>query len=129
MLFLCPFPFDQFIHAGFIREYHRSCSSSRENHSLTFQSLLHAFSRLLDILFNLLVQFTLCAQIEKLISTPFYAIVYFCGGIGGFLLGGNFGLVGQPAVGASGAIYACISVELVDLIYNWKYVSTEKSLL
>ena len=73
--------------------------------------------------FNLLVQLTLCAQIEKLLSTPFYAIIYMAGGIGGNLLGGNFGLVGQPSVGASGAIYTCISLELVDLCYNWRYVS------
>lgn len=77
--------------------------------------------------FNLLVQLTLCAQIEKLLSTPFYAIIYMAGGIGGNLLGGNFGLVGQPSVGASGAIYTCISLELVDLCYNWRYVSGKES--
>lgn len=76
---------------------------------------------LIHIAFNLMVQLTLCAQIEKLISTPFYAIVYLAGGIGGALLGGNFGLVGQPSVGASGAIYSAISVELIDLCYNWQF--------
>lgn len=44
------------------------------------------------------------------------------GGIGGNLLGGNFGLIGQPSLGASGAVYTCISFELIDLIYNWKFV-------
>lgn len=73
--------------------------------------------------FNLLVQLTLCTQVEKLLSSPFYAIIYFAGGVGGNLLGGNFGLVGLPSTGASGAIYTCISVDLIDLIYNWKYVS------
>lgn len=66
---------------------------------------------------------------EKILSTPFYAIVFVAGGIGGNLLGGNFGLVGLPSVGASGAIYACISLELVDLLYNWKYEYRPKTRL
>lgn len=66
---------------------------------------------------------------EKIISTPLYAIVYVAGGIGGNLLGGNFGLVGLPSVGASGAIYACISLELIDLLYNWKYEYRPKTRL
>jgi membrane associated rhomboid family serine protease len=80
---------------------------------------LHA--GIVHILFNLLVQLTLCAQIEKIIGAPYYLVLYIAGGIGGNLLGGNFGLVGLPSVGASGSIYACIAVEVVDLIYNWKY--------
>ena len=64
---------------------------------------------------------TLCCQIEKLIGSPAYVVVFLIGGIGGNLLGGNFGLIGQPALGASGSIYTCISLEIVDLIYNWNY--------
>ena len=71
--------------------------------------------------FNLLAQLTLGSQIEKIFSTPVFAVVFAAGGIGGNLLGGNFGLVGLPSVGASGAIYACISLELTDLLYNWQY--------
>lgn len=93
------------------------------NQAYRFVTPIFIHAGFIHIGFNLLVQLTLCAQIEKLISTPFYALIYFAGGIGGNLLGGNFGLVGQPSVGASGAIYTCISVELIDLCYNWKYVS------
>lgn len=75
-----------------------------------------------DILFNLLVLLTLCCQIEKLIGSVAYTVVFIAGGIGGNLLGGNFGLIGQPALGASGSIYTCISLEMIDLIYNWRYV-------
>jgi len=75
-----------------------------------------------DILFNLLVLLTLCGQIEKLIGSLAYTIVFMAGGIGGNLLGSNFGLIGQPALGASGAIYTFISFEIVDLVYNWNYV-------
>lgn len=79
--------------------------------------------RLTDILFNLVVLLTLCCEIEKLIGTPAYVVVFMAGGIGGNLLGGNFGLIGQPALGVSGAVYTCISFEIVDLLYNRAYVS------
>lgn len=54
-----------------------------------------------DIIFNLLVQLTLCAQIERLLSTPLYLPLYFLGGLGGNLLGASFSLPGIPSVGAS----------------------------
>ena len=38
-----------------------------------------------------------------------YLIVYFAGGIYGFVLGGNFGRVGVPSAGASGALFAVVS--------------------
>lgn len=91
------------------------------NQSYRFVTAIFVHAGFVHILFNLLVQLTLCAQIEKLIGSLAYALVYFAGGIGGNLLGGNFGLIGQPALGASGAIYTCISIELVDLCYNWRY--------
>ncbi|CAO1634750.1 unnamed protein product [Sympodiomycopsis kandeliae] len=81
------------------------------------------------IIFNLLVQLTLCSQIEKLLGSFYFVIIYIAGGIGGNLLGGNFGLVATPSVGASGSIYTCISVELIDLIYNWKYEYRAKTRL
>ncbi|CEH17674.1 Rhomboid family proteins [Ceraceosorus bombacis] len=83
----------------------------------------------IHIIFNLLVQLTLCCQIEKLLSTPLYAILYIAGGIGGNLLGASFSLPGIPSVGASGAIYTCISVELVDLVYNWAHEYRAKTRL
>ncbi|EST07605.1 Peptidase S54, rhomboid domain protein [Kalmanozyma brasiliensis GHG001] len=95
--------------------------ASNPNQSYRFVSAIFVHAGFVHIFFNLLVQLTLCAQIEKLIGSVAYTIVYFAGGIGGNLLGGNFGLIGQPALGASGAIYTCISIELVDLCYNWRY--------
>lgn len=95
--------------------------ANNPNQSYRFVSAIFVHAGFVHIFFNLLVQLTLCAQIEKLIGSIAYTIVYFGGGIGGNLLGGNFGLIGQPALGASGAIYTCISIELVDLCYNWKY--------
>lgn len=77
----------------------------------------------MHILFNLIAQLTICVQIEKLIGSLFYTPIYLLGGLGGNLLGANFGLIGLPSVGASGAIFTCIGIEIVDLIYNWKYVS------
>lgn len=84
-------------------------------------SAMFVHAGFVHIIFNLVVQLTLCGQIEKLLGSIFYTIVYVLGGLGGNLLGGNFGLVASPSVGASGAIYSCIAVELVDLLYNWRY--------
>lgn len=95
--------------------------ANNPNQGYRFVTAIFVHAGFVHIFFNLLVQLTLCAQIEKLIGSIAYFIVYFAGGIGGNLLGGNFGLIGQPALGASGAIYTCISIELVDLCYNWKY--------
>ncbi|CBQ71853.1 conserved hypothetical protein [Sporisorium reilianum SRZ2] len=95
--------------------------AAHPDQSYRFVTAIFVHAGFVHIFFNLLVQLTLCAQIERLIGTLAYGVVYFAGGIGGNLLGGNFGLIGQPALGASGAIYTCISIELVDLCYNWQY--------
>ncbi|WFD30108.1 protein S-acyltransferase [Malassezia sp. CBS 17886] len=91
------------------------------NQAYRFVTPVFLHAGIVHILFNLLVLLTLCAQIEKLIGSTAYLIVFMAGGIGGNLLGGSFGLIGQPSLGASGSIYAFISLEIVDLCYNWKY--------
>ncbi|PWN54311.1 rhomboid-domain-containing protein [Violaceomyces palustris] len=103
--------------------------ASSPNQGYRFVSAIFVHAGFIHIGFNLLVQLTLCAQIEKLLGSIAYSIIYFAGGIGGNLLGGNFGLIGQPALGASGAIYTCISVELIDLVYNWQYEYRAKTRL
>ncbi|PWN92918.1 rhomboid-domain-containing protein [Acaromyces ingoldii] len=108
------------------------CGLPNENtygQSYRFITPMFLHAGFIHIGFNLLVQLTLCTQVEKLLSSPFYAIIYFAGGIGGNLLGGNFGLVGLPSTGASGAIYTCISIDLIDLIYNWQYEYRAKTRL
>ncbi|SPO38624.1 uncharacterized protein PSFLO_04103 [Pseudozyma flocculosa] len=99
------------------------------NQGYRFISAMFIHAGFVHIIFNLLVLLTLCAQIERLVGSVPYTLIYFAGGVGGNLLGGNFGLIGQPALGASGAIYTCISVELVDLIYNWQYEYRAKTRL
>lgn len=103
--------------------------ANNPNQSYRFITAIFVHAGFVHIFFNLLVQLTLCAQIEKLIGSLPYILVWFAGGVGGNLLGGNFGLIGQPSLGASGAIYTCISIELVDLIYNWKYEYRAKTRL
>ncbi|KAJ1028669.1 hypothetical protein NDA16_001835 [Ustilago loliicola] len=103
--------------------------ANNPNQSYRFITAIFVHAGFVHIFFNLLVQLTICAQIEKLIGSLPYILVWFAGGVGGNLLGGNFGLIGQPSLGASGAIYTCISIELVDLIYNWKYEYRAKTRL
>ena len=44
-------------------------------------------------------------QVERMMGTPKFILLYLAAGIFGFVLGSNFALVGQPSVGASGAIF------------------------
>jgi membrane associated rhomboid family serine protease len=57
----------------------------------------------------MVAQITAGAQVEREMGTVPFLIVYMAGGIYGFVLGGNFGRVGIPSVGASGALFATVS--------------------
>lgn len=68
---------------------------------------------------NMLVQMTSSALIERQMGSIRFILLYLPSGIFGFILGGNFSLVGQPSVGASGAIFSTHAAVLVDLIAHW----------
>ncbi|GAA5901924.1 rhomboid family protein [Sporobolomyces salmoneus] len=80
---------------------------------------LHA--GILHLLVNMAVQcFGSTAQVEKMMGTPKFIVLYLAAGIFGFVLGSNFALVGQPSVGASGAIFGTHAALLYDLAAHWK---------
>ena len=59
-----------------------------------------------------------------MIGTIPFLLVYFAGGIYGFILGGNFARVGIPSVGASGALFATVgevheaNLTIVERLYS-----------
>ncbi|KAK4684349.1 hypothetical protein P7C73_g5833, partial [Tremellales sp. Uapishka_1] len=75
---------------------------------------------------NMIAQITAGAQVERELGTIPFLIVYFAGGIYGFVLGGNFSRTGIPSVGASGALFATNACVLVDLLLHWKYEARPK---
>jgi len=79
---------------------------------------LHA--GILHIGFNMLLQMTLGAEVERQIGTIRFIILYFCSGIFGFLLGGNYAPHGIASTGASGALFGVLAFTLIDLLYTWK---------
>lgn len=81
---------------------------------------LHA--GVLHILFNLLVQLRLGAQVEMDIGAHIFVPIYFASGIGGFLFGGNFAGLGVSSMGASGAIFGIISLTLLEHLYHWNQI-------
>lgn len=81
---------------------------------------LHA--GVLHILFNLLVQLRLGAQVEVEIGAHLFIPIYFASGIGGFLFGGNFAGLGVSSMGASGAIFGIISLTLLEHLYRWRQI-------
>lgn len=83
---------------------------------------LHA--GIIHIGFNLLLQLTLGRDVERLIGSVRFTIVYFAAGVFGFVLGGNFAATGIASSGCSGSIFGILAITLLDLLYNW---STHKS--
>lgn len=78
---------------------------------------LHA--GIIHISFNMLLQLTLGREIEKLIGSVRFAIVYFSSGIFGFVLGANFAGKAVASTGASGCLFGILALNLLDLIYHW----------
>jgi membrane associated rhomboid family serine protease len=79
---------------------------------------LHA--GIIHIGFNMLLQMTLGRDMEKEIGSIRFALVYFCAGIFGFVLGGNYAGQNIPSVGASGSLFGILALVFLDLLYNWK---------
>jgi len=75
---------------------------------------------IIHIGFNLLLQVTLGRDVEKLIGSIRFAIVYFASGIFGFVLGGNFAANGIASCGCSGSLFGILAITLLDLLYTWK---------
>lgn len=78
---------------------------------------LHA--GLIHIIFNMLLQLTLGREMELLIGSLRFALVYFSSGIFGFVLGGNFAPPLIVSTGASGCLFGILALILLDLIYSW----------
>ncbi|CAK4032119.1 rhomboid family membrane [Lecanosticta acicola] len=79
---------------------------------------LHA--GIIHIGFNLLLQLTLGRDVELLIGSVRFAILYFAAGIFGFVLGGNFAATGIASTGCSGSLFGILAITLLDLLYHWK---------
>jgi membrane associated rhomboid family serine protease len=78
---------------------------------------LHA--GIVHIGFNMLLQMTLGREMEMIIGSIRYFLVYFASGIFGFVLGGNFAAEGIASTGASGALFGILALTLLDLLYHW----------
>jgi membrane associated rhomboid family serine protease len=75
---------------------------------------------IIHIAFNMLLQLTFGRDIELLVGTIRFVLIYFCAGIFANVFSGNFAPNGQPSTGASGALFAIIAMMLLDLLYTWK---------
>lgn len=80
---------------------------------------LHA--GIIHIGFNLLLQMTLGRDVERLIGSVRFALVYFASGIFGFVLGGNFAGSAIDSCGCSGSLFGILAITLLDLLYTWKH--------
>ncbi|CAL5873282.1 uncharacterized protein PFLUO_LOCUS7553 [Penicillium psychrofluorescens] len=69
--------------------------------------------------FNLLVQLTMGADMERMIGIWRYTLTYFASGIFGFALGGNYSGYLESADGCSGCLFGILALYLLDLLYDW----------
>lgn len=72
------------------------------------------------ITFNLLVQMTMGADMERMIGWWRFALVYLASGIFGFVLGGNYAAQGITSTGASGSLFGILALFVLDLLYTWQ---------
>ena len=79
---------------------------------------LHA--GIIHIAFNMILQLTLGKDVERRFGSIAFTIVYFCSGIFGFVLGGNYAAPGIASSGASGCLFGILALNLLDLLYSWK---------
>ena len=93
--------------------------SPRPNQWWRFIVPIFLHAGFVHIAFNLLLQLTLGREIEKIIGSIRFAIVYFSSGIFGFVMGGNFAASGIASTGASGSLFGIIAINLLDLLYTW----------
>lgn len=70
--------------------------------------------------FNLFAQLTMGTDIERLIGTWRFALIYMASGILGFILGGNFAAPSFASSGCSGSLFGIEAITLLDLFYTWK---------
>lgn len=68
----------------------------------------------------MLLQILLGKEIEILIGSIRFLIIYLSSGIFGFILGGNFAPQGVASTGASGSLFGVIALMLLDLLYHWE---------
>ncbi|KAL2864517.1 rhomboid family membrane protein [Aspergillus lucknowensis] len=76
-------------------------------------------SGFIHIGFNLLVQMTMGADMERTIGWWRYLLVYLSSGIWGFVLGGNYAGQGEASTGCSGALFGILALFILDLLYTW----------
>jgi membrane associated rhomboid family serine protease len=102
---------------------HGAQSNTQPKQWWRFITAIFLHGGVLHIAFNLLIQLRLGPQVEREVGTPIFAFIYLVAGIGGFLFGGNFAGDGVASQGASGALFAIISLSLLDLLYRWRQIN------
>ncbi|KAI5479790.1 hypothetical protein MNV49_002602 [Pseudohyphozyma bogoriensis] len=89
------------------------------NQSFRFFVPIFLHAGIVHLALNMIALLVSSAQVERQMGTPKFLLLFLPAGIFGFVLGANFALVGQPSVGASGAIFGTHAAILVDLFAHW----------
>lgn len=73
------------------------------------------------LIFNLLFQLRVGADMERDFGSFRVAMIYMLSGVAGFVFGANINVL-LPSVGCSGALFGLVACLLLDLLQNWKVI-------
>ncbi|KAG5946173.1 hypothetical protein E4U53_006614 [Claviceps sorghi] len=129
VLFLCPnatqndqyCPLSQVCGFGGVPDptFNNADQSPEPNQWFRFIVPMFMHAGLIHIGFNLLLQLTLAKEMEQVIGSVRFFLVYISAGIFGFVMGSNYAAPGIASTGASGSLFGVIALTLLDLLYSW----------
>jgi len=102
-----------------VTTFSNGTSVAEPNQWFRFITPIFLHGGIVHIAFNLLLQLTLGRDIERIIGTFRFVLVYFSSGIFGFVFGANFAPNGISSTGCSGALFGILAIVLLDLLYTW----------
>lgn len=74
----------------------------------------------IHILFNMIAQVVIGADVERMVGWWRYSLVYFASGIWGFVMGGNYAGSGMSSTGCSGCLFGILALYILDLLYTFR---------
>ncbi|KAG6002381.1 hypothetical protein E4U21_003141 [Claviceps maximensis] len=129
VLFLCPnatqldqyCPLSEVCGFGGVPDptFNNADQSPQPNQWFRFIVPMFMHAGLIHIGFNLLLQLTLAKEMEQVIGSIRFFLVYISAGVFGFVMGSNYAAPGIASTGASGSLFGIIALTLLDLLYSW----------
>ncbi|KAI8076655.1 rhomboid family-domain-containing protein [Gilbertella persicaria] len=90
------------------------------NQSFRFFTSIFLHAGIVHILMNLITHFSLGSDIERILGSIRYAILYLGSGVFGFVLSALLAGPTVSSMGCSGALFGIVGFTVVDLLFRWR---------